>query len=196
MTITSDLELENDENDISYLDLKRRDINLLNIVDEEDLSNFTFEGLKRRLKIHPEKLSRILSRLTSQEILKKQNNCYVITTKAKKIINSKLTDPNTKNMPLLQTFLPPNISIKEIVDNLRNKWFGQLRWLGDASTKNKITLKWITTDCRNIISASFYENMLQIDGKTVSDNDMNSALYASHQLLGHITKLITSTGKN
>ncbi|MEJ2272128.1 MAG: hypothetical protein P8X91_06560, partial [Candidatus Bathyarchaeota archaeon] len=70
------LVMENDDNDISDLDLKQRDINLLNIVDEENLSNFTFEGLKRRLKIHPEKLSRILSRLTSQEILKKQNKGY------------------------------------------------------------------------------------------------------------------------
>jgi hypothetical protein len=196
MAITSDLVMENDDNDISNLDLKQRDINLLNIVDEEDLSNFTFEGLKRRLNIHPEKLSRILTRLTNQEILKKQNNGYALTSKAKKIIKSIQTDPNTQSVPLLQTFLPPNISISEIVDNLRNKWFGQLRWLGYSSSNKKITLKWITTDCRNIISASFYQNMLQIDGKTVSDNDVNSTLNASHQLMGHITKLITSNEQN
>ena len=192
----SDPVMENDNNDISDLDLKQRDINLLNIIDEEDLNNFTFEGLKRRLKIHPEKLSRILSRLTNQEIIKKQNNGYTITKKAKKIMKSKPTDLDTQNTPLLQTFLPPNISIKELVDNLRNKWFGQLRWLGCSSSNKKITLKWITTDCRNIISASFYQNMLQIHGKTVSDNDLNSALTASHQLMGHITKLITSTEQN
>ena len=196
MTIMSDPVMENDNNDISDLDLKQRDINLLNIIDEEDLNNFTFEGLKRRLKIHPEKLSRILSRLTNQEIIKKQNNGYTITTKAKKIMKSKPTDLDTQNTPLLQTFLPPNISIKDLVDNLRNKWFGQLRWLGCSSSNKKITLKWITTDCRNIISASFYQNMLQIYGKTVSDNDLNSALTASHQLMGHITKLITSTEQN
>lgn len=188
--------MESYDNEISCLDLKQRDIHLLNVVEEEDLSNFTFEGLKRRLRIHPEKLSRILSRLTSQEILKKQNNGYVLTNKAKKIIKSKQTDSNTHNVPLLQTFLPPNISIKKIVDNLSNKWFGQLRWLGCSSTNNKITLKWITTDCRNIISASFYQNMLQIDGKNISHNDINSALNASHQLMGHITKLITSTEQN
>lgn len=196
MNITSDLVMETDDTDISDLDLKQRDINLLNIVDEEDLSNFTFEGLKRRLKIHPEKLSRILSRLTSQELLKKQNNGYSITTKAKKIIKPKPANSKAQNILLLQTFLPPNISIKNIVDNLRNKWFGQLRWLGCSTTNNKVTLKWITTDCRNIISASFYQNILQIDGKTVSNDDINSALNASHQLMGHITKLITSTEQN
>lgn len=196
MTITGDLVMETDDNDISDLDLKQRDINLLNIVDEEDLNNFTFEGLKRRLNIHPEKLSRILSRLTSQEILKKQNNGYSITSKAKKIIKSNPADSKSQNIPLLQTFLPPNISIKNIIDNLRNKWFGQLRWLGCSSTNNKITLKWITTDCRNIISASFSQNFLQIDGKTVSHSNINSALNASHQLMGHITKLIISTEQN
>ena len=196
MIIASDLVMENDDIDISNLDLKQRDIKLLNIVDEEDLSNFTFEGLKRRLKIHPEKLSRILSRLMSQEILKKQNKGYALTNKAKKILKQKPTNSRAQNIPLLQTFLPPNISIEKIVDALRNKWFGQLRWLGCSSTNDKTTLKWITTDGKNIISALFYQNMLQIDGKTVSNNDIDSALNASHQLMGHITKLITSTEQN
>ena len=89
MTFMSDLLMNTDFVDISDLDLKDRDISLLHIVEEDDLTNFTFEGLKRRLKIHPEKLSRILSRLLNQEIIKKRNNGYVLTAKAKKILKTK-----------------------------------------------------------------------------------------------------------
>lgn len=196
MTFVSDLLMHNDCIEISDLDLKERDITLLHIVDEEDLSNFTFEGLKRRLKIHPEKLSRILSRLLSQEIIKKRNNGYTLTTKAKKLLKSKPSESTNLNIPLLQTFLPPKISINTIINTLQNKWFGQLRWLGHSETKNGITLKWITTDGKNIISATFYQGKLQIYGKTVSNKNLNDALDASHQLMGYITKLITSTEHN
>jgi predicted transcriptional regulator len=192
----SDLLMHADFVDISELDLKDRDISLLHIVEEEDLTNFTFEVIKRRLNINHEKLSRILSRLLSQEIVEKRNNGYVLTAKAKKILKSKPSESHTINVPLLQTFLPPKISINKIIDTLQNKWFGQLRWLGHSETKKGITLKWITTDGKNIISATFYQGKLQIFGKTVSNNNLNDALDASHQLMGYITKLITSTEQN
>jgi hypothetical protein len=191
----SDLLMEQHCNNLSDFDLKERDINLLQIIDEEDLSNFTFEGLKRMLKIHPEKLSRILSRLTSQEILKKSDNGYTLTTIGKKLFKSLPSETNNANVPLLQTFLPP-ISINKIVNTLQNKWFGQLRWLGHSATKNGIILKWITVDGRNILSAIFNQDKLQIEGKLISNNDLNAAINASHQLMGHITKLLTSTEHN
>jgi len=65
-----DLVMDKDWNDIS--DFKERDINILHIIIEENLTNFTFEGLKRRLKMHLETLSRILYRLADQKILKKR----------------------------------------------------------------------------------------------------------------------------
>ena len=79
---------------------------------------------------------------------------------------------------------------------VRNKWFGQLRWLGHSATKNGIILKWITVDGRNIISAIFNQDKLQIEGKSISNNDLNAAINASHQLMGYITKLLTSTEHN
>jgi Mn-dependent DtxR family transcriptional regulator len=79
-----DLFMEEDCTDIS--DFKERDINVLHIIDEDDLTSFAFEGLKRRLKIHPETLSRILYRLADQDILKKGDNGYTLTSKAKKLL--------------------------------------------------------------------------------------------------------------
>jgi DNA-binding HxlR family transcriptional regulator len=188
--------MDNDCDVVSGLDLKERDITLLQIINEEELTNFTFEGLKRRLKIHQETLSRILNRLADQEILKKGNNGYSLTSKAKKLLKLQSSDSNTPTLPLLQTFLPSQIPIKKIIFNLKGKWFGTLRWLGYSITNESINLKWITDDGGNIISAHFSQGKLHIEAKMVSDNDLNTALNASHQLMGYITKLISKTEHN
>ena len=46
--------------------LSERDTDVLSLIDEEDLTMFTFDGLKRRLGLHPETLSRILSLLEQE----------------------------------------------------------------------------------------------------------------------------------
>ena len=49
--------------------LSERDADVLSLIDEEDLTVFTFDGLKRRLGLHPETLSRILSKMTKQKLI-------------------------------------------------------------------------------------------------------------------------------
>jgi len=188
--------MDNDWNNLSDLNIKERDINILQVIDAEDLTNFTFEGLKRRLNIHPETLSRILHRLTKQKILNKTNKGYTLTSKAKKLLRSKPSETKYPTLPLLQTFLPPEIPIKTIISTLKGKWFGILRWLGYSETNDHLYLKWITEDGKNIISAVFSQGKLHIEARTISENDLNTALNASHQLMGYITKLISRTKHN
>ena len=183
-------------NVISDVDLKESDINILQTINEEELTNFTFEGLKRRLKIHQETLSRILNRLSDQGIIKKCNNGYTLAVKAKKLLNQQPSDSTHPTLLLLQTFLPPQITIEKIISNLKGKWFGTLRWLGHSITNESISLKWITEDGGNIISAHFSQGKLHIEAKMISENDINTALTASHQLMGYITKLISKTEHN
>jgi predicted transcriptional regulator len=177
-------------------ELNERDINVLQIIDEDDLTCFTFEGLKRRLKIHQETLSRILSRLTEEEILKKINNHYTLTSKAKELLETPNPEFNKHPITLLQTILPPQIPINKITSNLKGKWFGTLRWLGYSNTNEHIALKWITKDGEAIITAIFSQGKLCIEAKAVSENDENDALNASYQLMGYITKLISKTEHN
>ena len=196
MDFMRDLIMDKDWDNISDLSLKESDINILHVINEEDLTNFTFEGLKRRLKIHQETLSRILYRLADQEILKKVENGYTLTSKAKKLLKPKSSHSKNTTLRLLQTFLPPEVPIKNIISNLKGKWFGVLRWLGCSMNNEDVTLKWITEDGRTIISAVFSQGKLFIDAKMVSDNDLNAALKASHQLIGYITKFISRSGHN
>ena len=177
-------------------ELKERDINVLQIIDEENLTCFTFEGLRRRLKIHQETLSRILNRLTEEKILKKTNSHYALTSKAKDLLKTQNQTSASRTLPVLQTFLPSQIPITKIVSNLKGKWFGTLRWLGYYKINEDVVLKWITTDGGIILSAIFFQSKLLIGAKMVSENDLNAALAASYQLMSYITKLISKTEYN
>ncbi len=176
--------------------LNERDTNVLNVIEEEDLASFAFEGLKRRLGVHPETLSRALYRLEDQGIVEKETEGYRVTSKAKELLKAHSLSTRASSVHLLQTLLPPKIPIQQVVSNLKGKWFGVLRWLGYSKNNESITLKWITEDGRTTISANFQYNQLIIDAKIIGEDDLNIALRASYQLMGYIAKLFPNVGGN
>jgi DNA-binding transcriptional ArsR family regulator len=172
--------------------LSERDANVLSLIDEEGLTTFTFDGLKRRLGLHPETLSRILSRLEEEGIVKKTCEGYTVTPK---LIRLKLhpSRQETQNVSLLQTYLPSNMLTQQLISTLNGKWFGILRWLGISENNEGVTLKWITEDGGIQIAANISGNALNIDAKFLRDNNLDLALKAAYQLMAHIGKLYSST---
>lgn len=185
-----------DESWINSLELKERDIDVIHVIHIEDLTHFTFEGLKRRLKIHPETLSRILTRLTEDEILKKTDNGYSLTIKGKQLLKQQNERSVTTRIPVLQSFVPPELDVTKIISDLKGKWFGSLRWLGHSVSEGTVELKWITTNGEIIVSTVFTDGMLQIYSKAISKTDFSTRLNVSYQLMGYVTKLITKAENN
>jgi DNA-binding PadR family transcriptional regulator len=172
-----------------------RDTNVLGVIEEENLASFAFEGLKRRLGLHPETLSRVLNRLEDQGIVKKGAKGYRVTSKAKELLKLHSFNTSSPSMHLLQTLLPPDVPIQQVVSNLKGKWFGVLRWLGYSENGKSVTLKWITEDGGTIIAANFQPGQLNIEAKMLWEKDLNVALQASYQLMGYIAKLIPNVGR-
>lgn len=165
------------------------DTSVLNLISDEELSRFTFDGLKRRLGIHPESLSRALSRLEDQGIIEKHADGYKVTSKARKLLSSQPLSSKEPGVQLLQTLLPPNVPIKQVVTDLAGKWFGTLRWLGYGESSEAIILKWITEDGGIQVDATFSESALTIIAKMLSEKNLNTALMASYQLMGYISRM-------
>ena len=171
--------------------LSEKDTEVVSLIDQEDLTTFTFDGLKRRLGLHPETLSRILSRLEEEGIVKKTSECYKVTPKLTRL---KLHPQRheTQSVAVLQTYLPSNMLAQQLVSTLSGKWFGILRWLGISKTTEGITLKWVTEDGGIQIAACISGNALNIDAKFLRDNNLDIALKAAYQLMAHIGKLYSS----
>ena len=163
-----------DETWTNVLELKEQDIDVIHVIHIENLTYFTFEGLKRRLKIHPETLSRILARLTDDEILEKTDKGYSLTTKGKHLLEQQNHQSTPARVPVLQSFVPPELSVEKIASCLKGKWFGSLRWLGYSLSEETVELKWITTTGEIIVSAVFTDGTLRIYSKAISETDFSA----------------------
>jgi hypothetical protein len=190
----SDIILDESRTNIS--ELEERDVAVIQVIHSEDLTYFTFEGLKRVLKIHSETLSRILTRLTEDEVLKKTDKGYSLTPRGKELTKQQTQNATRTRVPVLQSFIPPEIPVDKIASDLKGKWFGSLRWLGYAVSEETVELKWITTNGEVIVSAVFSSEMLHIYAKAVTENDFSSTLSVAYQLMGYITKLISKAENN
>ena len=139
-----------------------RDSDILAFLSQEEFTFFTFEGLKRRLGLHPETLSRILYRLEQEGVIRKTAEGYTVTREIARRLKLHEGSLGESRMILLQTFLPSDMPVQQLVSSLRGRWFGLLRWLGMAENNEGITLKWITEDGDIQIDAKITESQLVI----------------------------------
>lgn len=167
----------------------QKDTGVLHVIGEEELTNFSFDGLKRRLRVHPETLSRILYRLEEQGIIEKATSGYNVTSKARQLLKQHPNYEAQPTVPILQTLLSPDIPVEQVITHLRGRWFGNLRWVGISQTSEGTALKWITEDGGTQIEATFTQGTLSIEAKPLTEKDLNKAMRASYQLVAYIARL-------
>src|SRR5437867_10773180 len=170
------------------IDLTPRDSNILHAIQEEGLTVFAFDGLKRLLGVHQEMLSRVLDRLEDEGLLEKVSEGYRLTERGNRQVAHPLSSTQPR-IPIVQSLLPHDVDVQRIIAGLKGRWFGSLRWLGYSQTDEGLILKWITEEDSIQIDAKFTENYLSIDAKVGEEKDVSQAVKASHQLMGHISRL-------
>ena len=170
------------------IDLTPRDSNILHAIQEEGLTVFAFDGLKRLLGVHQEMLSRVLDRLEDEGLLEKVSEGYRLTVRGSHQVARPLSSTQPR-IPIVQSLLPHDVDVQRIIAGLKGRWFGSLRWLGYSQSEDGLVLKWITEEESIQIDAKFTENYLSIDAKVGEEKDVSQAVKASHQLMGHISRL-------
>src|SRR5438094_5913558 len=127
------------------IELTPRDSNILQAIQEEGLTVFAFDGLKRLLGVHQEMLSRVLDRLEDEGLLEKVSEGYRLTARGSQQVARPLSSTQPR-IPIVQSLLPHDVDVQRIIAGLKGRWFGSLRWLGYSKTDEGLVLKWITDE--------------------------------------------------
>lgn len=172
--------------------INARDAEVVRAIEDEELSDFTFDGLRRITGTHPETLSRSLERLEEDGYVVKSPEGYSVTDKAKGSFPLRPAYSGTRRVPILHTFLPYEASAKTIVSALKGRWFDSMRWVGMADSEEGFVMKWVTDDGSALIDAKFSSGQLDIDAKVAKEADLPKAVRAAHQLMGRISRLYAS----
>ena len=172
--------------------MSSRDAEVVRTIEEEELTVFTFDGLRRITGAHPETLSRSLERLEDGGLVVRSPEGYSVTEKAKESFASRPAYGGARRVPILHTFLPYEASAGTIVSALKGRWFDTIRWVGMAETEDGLVMKWVTEDGTATIDARFSAGQLDIDAKLAKEADLPKAIRAAHQLIGRISKLYQS----
>lgn len=173
-----------------------RDSSLLQIISDEELAGFTFEGMKRRLGTHPETLSRIIDRLEDERMLEKSDDGYRVTQKGRNSRSPRPLGSPGQRVTLLRTLLPEDADLQGVLSELKGRWFGILRWLGYSSGPDGVVLKWVTEDGGVQVDASFFSGELIVEGKLFEGRNLAEAIRAAHQLLAHISRTYSRPSGN
>lgn len=169
--------------------ISSRDAEVVRTIEEEGLSVFTFDGLRRITGAHPETLSRTLERLEEDGMVVRSPEGYSTTDKAKDAVSIHPAYATGKRIPILRTYLPYGASVTGLVDALKGRWFDKLRWVGISEVEDGVVLKWVTDDGAALIDAKLSMGMLDVEAKLKKDADLAKAVRAAHQLVGRISRL-------
>jgi DNA-binding transcriptional ArsR family regulator len=178
--------------EVSPNQLSDRDAEVVRTIEEEGLTVFTFDGLRRITGAHPETLSRALDRLEEEGMIVRSPEGYSTTEKAKETVQMRPAYSTGTRIPILHTFLPYGSSLRIIVSALKGRWFDRMRWVGTAESEEGVVMKWVTDDGSALIDARFSSGQLDIEARIKKDSDLPGAVRAAHQLIGRISRMYAS----
>jgi hypothetical protein len=107
--------------------------------------------------------------------------------------NLSKTRERNECIQLLQTYIPVNVKVNELVTSLIGKWFNKLRWVGMIEGETGYMLQWINEG--EGYNNSFQVNLkivcdyIVIDTNAVSEKEKIEAMVGSSRMLQHIIRL-------
>ncbi|MDG6918149.1 MAG: hypothetical protein JRN62_01720 [Nitrososphaerota archaeon] len=173
-------------------DVNPRDVEVLRTIEDERLVAFTFDGLRRITRVHPETLSRALERLEENGMIVRSPGGYSLAERTRETLSFKSAGDTSKSISILHTFLPYPASAGKIAESLKGRWFDNARWVGMAEVEDGFVMKWVTDDGTALIDAKFSLGQLDIEAKISHDSDLPKAVRAAHQLVARISRLYST----
>ena len=170
-----------------------RDAEVIHRIEQEGLTVFTFDGIRRLTGAHPETLSRIMGRLEEQGVIVRDPEGYAMSERARGQMTMGPAYLGGAHIPLLHTMLPYDVEPSRFVQSLKGRWFDRLRWVGISQGEDEATLKWVTEDGAAQIDARFARGQLDIEARVRDGADISTVVKAAHQLMSRVSRLYSAT---
>jgi len=164
---------------------------------DSDAQNVSFQGIKRKLGLHQETLSRALHRLQRDGFIERLQQGYRISNKGRATIisqNTVFVEPSYYDerypISVLSAMLPEDVNVQDVVSSLSYKWFGNLRWLGFGESRDSTTMSWITSDSDLRVTVKIKDDSLTIESFANRTDAASKAIMSAYDLFDHITKVL------
>lgn len=164
-----------------------RDRAVLKAFAEDADATLAFQGIRRSLNLHPEKLSRALRRLEEAGVLAHTKDGYKLTEAGVKAVPA--TDAGaSQRLTVMDTIVPATVSAEAVVEQLKLKWFSNLRWVGFATHGGVVALRWVTEDGRKRVTATLDGGRLLVDVEGDLSDGVGDAIAGAQSIFAHIAR--------
>ena len=169
-------------------DLREHDREVLEFLSQDPSSQVAFQGLRRRLGIHPEQLSRALHRLADDALVERTDVGYRVTPRALQVLSPGSQRPEEPGVTILQTYLPANLDLRGLVQALRGSWIGPLRWYGLSEFADGMRLAWALEDDTIRLETFIRPGQLIVTANVAGPSHLDDATRLGHLLFQHIAR--------
>ncbi|MHB8605085.1 MAG: MarR family transcriptional regulator [Thermoplasmatota archaeon] len=126
--------------------LEERERAVLSELARDGPARVAFQGLRRRLDLHQQALTRTLARLAAAGYVAREDEGYRLTDAGLAALGA---TPATfaaarEQQTVVHAILPPGLGPEEVAEQLSRRWFRGLRWYSRADTPDGTTLTWLT----------------------------------------------------
>ena len=154
-------------------------------------ATYTFQGLKRRLGLHQEKLTRILKRLEDSNLVTKTEEGYRTLKQPRRGIQHLV-----EGDPVIRGLFPPGIDSRVLLERIKGKWFKNFRWVGYANGTNELSLYWITEDNKFQVRVQISPLEILVWAQPSDRKERSSPVSAAYELFDRITRMLPELGEN
>ena len=169
-------------------DLREHDREVLEFLSQDPSSQVAFQGLRRRLGIHPEQLSRALHRLADDALVERTDVGYRVTPRALQVLSPGSQRSEEPGVTILQTYLPANLDLRRLVQALRGSWIGPLRWYGLSEFADGMRLAWALEDDTIRLETFIRPGQLIVMANVAGPSHLDDATRLGHLLFQHIAR--------
>ncbi len=162
----------------------------MDLLTSESDATYSFQGMKRRLGLHQEKLTRILKRLEDDNLVLKTDGGYRVTGH-----NRKNTRHQVTGEPVIRGQLPPGVDPEGLISKLKGRWFKNFRWLGYSNGDTGHSLYWITEDGRFQVRVQLSPSGILVWSDATEAKDNVSPVAAGYELFDRISRIVPEMGE-